>query len=316
MSSGGKYTSKDYLALGLAILLAFGVWFIHNLSLNYSSLVSCSFEAKCGIEGHSDLSSSPVEVTARCEMTGFGLVSNYLSGSDKVITVNVAPEDMHHSVDDYFYMTKADLTRYVYDFFGDKAKLEYFITDTVYFRFTSVNYKKVPVKMVTVFDFRSQYMALGEPRLQPDSVTIYGNEEHLSAISSVLTQVVRASDISSDVVGEAGIEEISGIRMSDTKVQYSLPVARYVELDLKVPVVMENVPKDSYVQIFPSTATIHLRSVYPGSDKTSDVRVALSFDDFEHSISGKCLGTVEGIPDRTISYTLEPEVFDCMLKSR
>ena len=42
----------------MSLLLAFSIWLIHNLSLNYSDTISVPVMAQCNIDGHSDVSSN------------------------------------------------------------------------------------------------------------------------------------------------------------------------------------------------------------------------------------------------------------------
>lgn len=312
MSAGRNYTPKDYLALGLALLLAFGVWFIHNLSLNYSGLVQCSFAARCDLPGHSDVSSNSADVAARCNMSGFDILS-YAPGRKRSSgVVVVSAEDLKSYGGDLFYMTKENLSRYFHEFFGDKSTLEYFVTDTVFFRFPFEEYRKVPLRPVSSISFRAQYMASGELRLTPDSVLVYGNRDMLEGIHEVKTELIGFQDVNSSVVGEVSLERIPGVRMSAERVRFELPVSRYVEHTLKALVTPLNFPSNVSARFFPSSAVVRLRTLFPGEDDFSDISVYVDFNEFETSMNGKCLGRISGLPSGVLGYVLEPEVFDCV----
>lgn len=311
-----NYTPKDYLALGLSLLLAFAVWFLHNLSLQYSDLVQCGFVARCGIDGHSDIAASSAEVTGRCQMSGFDIVSSRFSRHFPPRIVEISPEDMHPYGDEVFYMSKDDLSRYVHAFFGDNARLEYFVSDTLFFRFPYVDCKRVPVHPVATMDFKPQYTASGELRLVPDSVLIYGKLDQIENISSVKTEVIRFSDISADLIGEVALEALPGIRYSERKVKYSLSVTRYVGQEFEVPVVAVNVPGDVDMQVYPQSATVRTRSVFPGMDSSDGIVIEVDYRDFEGSLNGKCVGIVRGLGSRILSHSVEPEVFDCILRTQ
>ena len=62
---------RDWVVLLLALLLAFSIWMIHNLSLRYNDYMSVPVIARCNIPGHADVSSGKTEVTARCRTTGY-----------------------------------------------------------------------------------------------------------------------------------------------------------------------------------------------------------------------------------------------------
>ena len=59
------FSGRDWAVLLLALLLAFSIWLIHNLSLKYNDFLTVPVVAQCSIDGHSDISSNSCQVTAR-----------------------------------------------------------------------------------------------------------------------------------------------------------------------------------------------------------------------------------------------------------
>lgn len=316
MPGGKRYTSKDYLALGLSLLLACAVWLVHNMSDTYSDIVKCSFVVESDIDGHAHQASSASEVVARCSMTGFDILSSRFSGKRALKVVSVSHEHMHYRGGDAFYMTKDDLARYFHDMFTSEARLEYFVTDTLNLVFPSVDYKKVPVRILSSVGFKSQYMAVGKLRVEPDSVLLYGREELLNTVSEVSTELISADNLSSDFYGEIALKPIENIRLSTPIVRFLLPVVRYVEQSVTVPVVAVNVPEGVSMRIFPDNAVLRLREVFPGPQLPDDVCVKVDFLDFEQGRSGQCLGTVDDLPPGIMDYDIEPEVFNCIVNNK
>ncbi len=315
MDRGGKFTSTDYLALGLSLLLACCWWFIHNMSLSYSGLAQCRFVVKCELDGRSNLSSSASEVAARLEMSGFDLAMSRYEMRRKPRGVEISPEDVHYLQGDTYYMAKDDLTKYFHDFFGVDAKLEYFVTDTVFLRFPEMDYRKVPVKLISSISFRPQYMASGKLRPTPDSVLVYGKKELLDAVQFVTTEMIEYSDVRSELYGEVALKPVKDLRLSVEKVQFTLPVVRYVEQVFSVGVETVNVPSDVVMQVVPATAGIRVKAVFPGVQDAGGISVSVDYVDFESGRSGKCLGKVSGLPEGVLAYAVEPRVFDCILRN-
>ena len=79
----------------MSLLLAFGIWLIHNLSLNYSDTMSVPVIAECNIDGHSNVSSNSNMIAARCRTTGFGLLRNHHKAKKDAIHVKFDTKDMH-----------------------------------------------------------------------------------------------------------------------------------------------------------------------------------------------------------------------------
>lgn len=306
---------KDYLALGISLMLAFVVWLVHNLSLDYSALVQRSVVATCEIDGHSNVCAMPSDIAASCEINGFDLLGIRLAGRRHPVHVEISREDMHHKSGDSFYMTSADATKYFHLVFSDKARLEYFVTDTVFFTFNSVEYKKVPVKLTANVTYKPQYMSVGGLKASPDSVLIYGNKEIIDAVDLITTEVVRLQDVESDMYGKVDLKPVKGVRLSARTADYSLNVVRYVQREIQIPVRTMKTPYGVNFKVFPFTTTLRYRMKFPSDASMGGVYVAVSYDEFNSSINGKCLGTVVGLPQEVLQYELDPEVFDGLVET-
>jgi len=311
--NGHKLPLRDYLALALSLLAAMLVWFIHNLSQNYSDIVQCTIQAECNIDGYSNLASGTTEIAARCDMPGFGMIY-YKQTAHIPLTLKISPDDMHRKDGEIFYMTSSDLNKYFHEIFSEQAHLEYFVTDTVFFSFTRVNFKKIPVNPVTNISFKPQYMPRDILLINPDSVLVYGTESQLSSISRVNTKQITLKDISSEEYGEIHLEIPSGLRLSQDKVDYSIQAVRYVEQELSLPVKMIDAPQGYNIHILPSTAKVVVRTVFPTDVDLSEAYVSISYADFASSRSGQCVGTLAGLTKDVLYYYITPNVFECLLQ--
>lgn len=301
----------------MSLLLAFSIWLIHNLSLNYSDTLAVPVVAMCNIEGHSNVSSNSSMIAARCRTSGFSLLKVRHQAKRKALSIKFDTKDLHHKDGEIFYITAAELSNYVGEIFGDGVQLESFLSETVQFRFPFENHKRVPVQAVQVLSFKPQYMAMGQIRLQPDSVTIYGEPFHLENIDRVFTRTIDLVNLKSSAHGIVKLEKMSGVRMSDTEVNYSLDVTRYVEIRSEVSIGVRNVPAGRKLSVYPSTATVVFKCAFPLSqDPTDDVNFYIDYSDFRNSIGGKCIAHASRIPEGVIDCTVTPEVFDCVEEGR
>lgn len=300
----------------MSLLLAFGIWLLHNLSLNYSETMSVPVIAVCNIEGHSNVSSTSSTIAARCRTSGFSLLRGRHKAKKEAVRVLFNTNDMHPLEGDMFYITSAEMGDYVTEIFGDGVQLESFLSETFQFLFPSENNKRVPVRAVTLISFRPQYMALGEIKVKPDTVTIYGEPYRLQNIDEVYTRTVDLSDVKSSAHGTVKLEPVQGVRMSTPEVSYSLDVSRFIEITDEVTVTPRNVPAGIKLSVYPSTATVIYRCTFPLTQDPSDlVSFHVDYADFQKSIGGRCMAHPSKLPDGVIDYSIEPEVFDCMEES-
>lgn len=311
-----KLNGRDIGVFLMSLLLAFGIWLLHNLSLNYSETLSVPVIAECNLEGHSNVSSNSSTIAARCRTSGFSILRGRHKAKKEALRVKFNASDMHPAEGDMYYITSAELGNYVSDIFGEGVQLESFLSESFQFRFPIENHKKVPVQAVTVFTFKPQYMAMAPIHLKPDSVTIYGEPYHLETINKVFTRAVELNNLKSSAHGSVKLESIQGVRMSEDEVGYSLDVTRFVEIATEVAVSPRNVPAGLKLSIYPSTAQVVYKCIFPLSNDPSDlVSFHIDYTDFRKSIGGRCIATPSKIPDGVIEYSIEPEVFDCVEES-
>ena len=312
-----NFNRRDWVVLLLALLLAFSIWLIHNLSLRYNDYLNASVIAVCNIDGHSETSANRCEVMARCRTTGYNVLKYNRKAKHGSKKVAFSPAVMKHDRDDIYYVTSADLQEYAHLIYGDNVTVEYFVSDTLFFRFPYQDSKKVPVSIVSSLSFRPQYMSYGELTCVPDSVVIYGERKKLESISRVYTAPVKHSDLNEDVRGLVDLEKIRGVRMSVSEVHYSLDVTRFVALSGRKRVIPVNVPAGKDMIVFPSYVDVTWNCVFPmNEDKTSDMEIVADYNDFVRSLSGKCVVKPSALPAGVISCQVSPEVVDCVLEEQ
>ncbi len=310
-------SGRDLAVFVLALLLAFSIWLIHNLSLKYNDYLTSSVVAQCNLEGHSNVSLNHSDIVARCRATGYKAIMSHIRADRRPVTVNFNPSVMKHAGDDLFYVLSSDLTEYTHLIYGEGVTLEYFVSDTVYFRFPEVDYKKVPVVPVYSVSFSEQYMSEGQLKVVPDSVTLYGENHRLENIDKVFTESFKYSSLSSDIQGVVKLEPVNGVRFSVDEVHYILNVTRYVEISRTLPIKVINVPVDKKLQALPSTATVVAKFSFPlVGDENEDLVLQADYEDYITSMSGKCPVKLAGSPKGLISYDVTPAIVSCVLEDR
>lgn len=310
-------SGRELAVFLLALLLAFSIWLIHNLSLKYNDFLTSTVIAQCNLEGYSPVSINESDVVARCRATGYKVILADIKAHRKPVTVSFDASVMRHKDDDLFYVLSSDLTEYAHLIYGDGVTLEYFVSDTVFFRFPEVDHKKVPVHPVYSVSYMPQHMSDGELEVIPDSVTVYGEAHRLENIDKVFTEIIRHTSLSSDVQGVVRLEKIRNVRLSAEEVHYLIDVTRYVEVSRTVPVKVVNVPSDKKLQVFPSTVTVKSKFYFPLSgDGYENVEAVVDYEEYDNSISGKCTVRLSESPSGLISYEIDPVAVNCVLEER
>ena len=301
----------------LALLLAFSTWLIHNLSLRYNEYLKVSVTAVCNIDGHSNVSENRCEVMARCRTTGYQIIKHSFRPRTIEAKVQFNPSAMKLASDDTFYITSSDLQEYSHLIYGDKVSVEYFVSDTLFFKFPQQDSRRVPVYLVHSLSFRPQYINASEFTCVPDTITIYGDKYKIDKIDRVYTTPIRKTDLYENIQGLAPIEKIRGVRYSDSEVRYSMDVTRYVEIKNTYQIQTVNVPADKKLLVYPSTVEAIFKCEYPLADNAMEnIAFVVDYEQFISSLNGKCTLKPVNIGDSVLSYQIDPVAVDCVLEDR
>ncbi len=310
-------SGRDTTVLLLSLLLAFSIWLLHNLSQNYTQVVGVPVVAVSSLDGHASESANSSLVQARCRTTGFNLIRLNKASKGKPVKIEIKPENLHHKSGDMFYSTANDLNGYVQAIFGDVSRMEAFVSDTLFFRFPEESHKKVPVVPVYTISYKNQYMGVGDIRIVPDSVVVYGEPHHLANIDKAYTDAFSLNGLSAPVRGNVRLDRIKGVRLSTDNIEYSVDVERYVEIQDEMLISGRNVPSDRMLIIYPSTATVSFRCAFPVTgNPVEQTSFFIDYKDFTESSDGRCMPRVNSLPEGVFDYRIEPEVFECIESQR
>ena len=315
--SSFNFDGRDWAVLLLALLLAFSIWLIHNMALKYNDNLSASVVAVSNIDGHASKSINECQVTARCRATGYKHLMYGLNSRARSIEVNFPASALKHKSGDEYYILSSDLMVYSGQIFSSGISVEYFNADTLFYRFPFENHKTIPVEAVFSLAYRQQYMSDGRVEISPDSVIVYGEPFRQESINSIKTEPIRYSDLHSDVNGTVKLEQIQGVRVSDSQISYSIDVVRFTELQTVTPIGAVNVPDGKTLSVYPSVARVSVKYEFPPvAGFTEEVSLVVDYGDFQESLSGKCRVKMIAPKEGVISYEINPPYVECIAEER
>ena len=310
---------SDVTVLVLSLFLASGIWMSHTIDKDYTVNLRVPVIAVSNIPGHAIESSNSVMLEATCKTSGRHAMSLRRKEARKPRKITFDKDVFSHREGDDFFVPSSALNSYVTSIFGPEVSLEAFVSGTGGFTFTfpSENYRKVAVIPDQQVTYRSQYMSRGGVRVEPDSVIVYGEPSRLEDVDFVRTSPVKITGLHSSRSGVASLVKPSGVRLSEDAVNYSIDVYRYVEVTRTVHVEVLGAPAGKSVSVYPATAQVAFRCVYPMlKDKSEDVTVYIDYQDFASSISGRCVARYTPLPKEILDCRVTPEIFDCFEEVR
>ena len=180
---GGWKDRKEWLMLLLSLLLAFIVWLIHSLSLQYSVFLEYNVELNSTLQGRARSSVSKDVLIVRGKSDGYYILKQRI-GRRKTLQVSASQDNLRHRDGDDFYVLSESIKSNIVEALGGSVDLEFIVTDSLDFTFPRITSKRVPVVPRSSVTFRPQYMSLGDMTIRPDSVDIYGDARLLETVDA------------------------------------------------------------------------------------------------------------------------------------
>ncbi len=110
--------------------------------------------------------------------------------------------------------------------------------------------KKVPVRSRITIRLASAHLLESDPVLYPDSVRVVGPERILDTVRYWPTQVMQTPRLKSErVLPVRLLDTISHILIEPSTVYYQVKPKLYTQRDIKVPIVITNVPEDREIKL-------------------------------------------------------------------
>jgi len=192
----------------------------------------------------------PQKLGLRVQTSGFSLLKSKMN-------LNLVPLrfDMNSlSLNSFGTDTMIIITETIKDLLSEELaqmKIIDITPDTLFFCFTGLETRKVPVVPVLAVHerfFQKQFTQNGDIRVVPDSIFISGPGNVVAATGAVHTKTLSYTDLTSDVTVNCDIDPIALLTYSVQKVEVTIPVDRFTEVEENLPVMPVNVP-DSLVMV-------------------------------------------------------------------
>lgn len=134
--------------------------------------------------------------------------------------------------------------------------------DTLFFDFSKLYTKVVPVYSKVKIDLEQNYLLDGKLTIIPDSISVRGPGKELDTITGVWTEPMELEGIQADFSKEVRLHKFKALKHTDfssPSVHISAKVYRFSEKVIDVPVEVVNLPKNLEIKTFPDKVPVLCR---------------------------------------------------------
>jgi len=251
--------NKKLLIYLFFLVISIALWYLNALSKDYSTYINYRVRYENFPKGKALVSELPEKLSFKVKGLGFSVLKHKLFAYTKsiVLPIDNFRLDISRKNNQYTYYL---LTRYTKDWIGSQLGADIQLIDvqpdTLVFNFTDVVEKKIPVKPSLILKFEKQYMQNGHFLIQPDSVIVSGPQVMIDTLQFICTKEFKTKSLKDTLKQELELIPLKMMTCQISKVTVTVPVEKFTEFELAIPIETRNVPDGLRIRTFPSTITV------------------------------------------------------------
>lgn len=242
----------------LVFLICSGlIWFINNLSESYINNATFDFKFINVPDNLLLTKASKKEVDVKVQATGFQFLGFYLKNREVKIDLSSARQK-----GGIYYIIQSVYRKQIEKQLRSMTLLE-IDRDTLFFEFTQVGTKKVPVNSMVDINFSQNFILDGPLKIEPSMVTIKGPKSSIDTINSVNTIKISFPEVTSNFTHKVELfrnPELENTTYSNSSVFIYGKVARFSEKLIDVPIKVINLPPGYAIRTFPDAISVLCRA--------------------------------------------------------
>lgn len=248
---------RRIIAFSVCLFIATALWFLNAMSKNYVTTVTYPVKFIEPPENMFMTSTPPKRFLLKVEAHGFSLLRHKLTLSTSPLVFNLKTiwENNGKNQNNFTIQTQ-QLREQITDQVSNEITVSDITPKVISFVFDSLATKTVPVKANIQTVFKPQFYLNGLIGFEPESIRISGPASILDTIRFLKTEFHKITDIDATIEKPVRILHPENTNIAKKTVTLKIPVERYTEKEIYLPVEVKNKPEDATIKLFPSEVQI------------------------------------------------------------
>lgn len=303
------------------VLLSSTFWLLNALNKTYTTSIPYPVHYVNFPENKILIGDIPQRLSLDVEAHGYTLLKYKLSSRKIPIIFNVKSFSLNRipgENQNRFYI----LTQFAREKIARQLSSEITINDinpdTLYFNFAELVSKRIPVNAIIEVEFARQYMVQGRISTTPDSLTVTGPDVILDTLSYIDTKPLKLEKVSHSTQRNLSLQAIENLEYSDKRVVVNIPVERFTQASLLVPVNAINVPDSLGLKTFPSKVNVSYivgLSSFNLVDENA-FEIVVDYNQLQNNLNNKLRVEVIRSPVFVRSVTVHPLYVDYVIEKQ
>ena len=260
----------------------------------------------------------PKELNLNVSGRGYTLLRDVFTASQHPIILRAMSlsYDSINSDSNNFSVQTRSLKEIIQRQLGTEITLNYITPDTIFYEFSPIERKKVPVEPNLDIEYASQYMLGSGVTSKPDSIIVSGPHSLTDTIKKVQTVYKKFSKVDKSFSVDFNLIPITGVYFVKKQVAIFVPVEKFTESFIMVPVIVINLPDSMEMKTFPASIKINYIVSLRNYNKVrpQQFRAIVDYRNINSSINNKLKVTLERQPAFVKSVSFRPKTVDYIIE--
>ena len=255
--------NKRLTAFAVCLAIATVFWFLNSLTRNYNSEIEFPVSYKNFPKDKLPINKLPETIKLVINAQGFHLLSYKMEFEKDTIFVdleNIKIQQKEKYFDGYLSMASKAQLLGIGSQFNTDIKVLRIIPDTIFFDFGIKKTKSVPVNLNSMISFEKQFRLKDKISYSPLSVRIEGLETIINSIQNLETETLVLEQLNQTITKQISIklpEKYKDLKLSANEISVTIPIEKYTEKTIEIPIEIINLPKHLSLKIFPDKVSVN-----------------------------------------------------------
>ena len=251
---------QKVLMFSVFLIISVVIWMLNALSKNYTTTLEYPLVYTDFPEDRVFVGEMPGHLDLEINAHGYALLRYQIFKKPVPISFKISAFNMNQRNEGSSVYI---LTRYLRDQISAQLPSELQLLtikpDTLHFSFTDRISRRVEVRPDIIFTIDNLFTVKDGIQLSPDSVDVTGPDVIIDTLEFVSTEKMNLGLLTRDYRDKVRLEQIPELQYAVEKVDCSIELERFTEIQVPIPIEVLNLPDTISLQTFPSRVILTCR---------------------------------------------------------
>jgi hypothetical protein len=307
---------KRLLLFSVFLMISVFVWLLNALSKNYTSEIEFPLVYSDFPEDRVFVGELPGQIDLSINAIGYALLRYKVFRKPVPISLKESSFSLNRPGQD---STRAYiLTRYLRDQVSlqlpSELQLLEINPDTLHFQFARKVSRILPVEADFNYELDKQFTIKDGIVLVPDSVEVTGPDVILDTLAQVFTEMSELGLLSRNYEDKVRLAKLPDLEFSVSKVNCSIDLERFTEVQISVPVEVLNLPDSLSIQTFPARIKVTCKVGLSKFDRINNnlFRAVVDYSSVDQKLNELDV-IIQNLPVFLLSYEYYPKSVEFLI---